>query len=79
MFHRAKQMLKKAREAKHANHPTKLSFKVVRHKKDTESLWRSTILAKRKSCFSIASLLTDTTMQLHELNGYRTPNIGFFV
>ena len=47
-------------------------------KKSTES-WRSTILAKRKSCFSIASRLQDTTFQLRELNGYRTPNIGFFV
>ena len=49
------------------------------HKKDTEFRWRSTILVKRKSCFTIASLLKDTTTQVHELNGYRTPNIGFFV
>ena len=48
-------------------------------KKDTERHWRSTILAKKKSCFSIASLLKDTTFQLHDLNGCRTPNIGFFV
>ena len=25
------------------------------------------------------SLLNDMITQLHELNGYRTPNIGFFV
>ena len=49
------------------------------HKKDTEGHWRSTILAKKISCFTIASLLKDMTFQLHELNGYRTPNIGFFV
>ena len=29
------------------------------HKKDTEIRWQSTILAKKKSCFSIASLLKD--------------------
>ena len=34
---------------------------------------------KGKSCFTIASLLKDTTVQPHELNGYRTPNSGFFV
>ena len=49
------------------------------NKKDTECHWRSTILAKRKSCFSIASLLKDMTIQLRELSGSRTPNIGFFV
>ena len=49
------------------------------HRKDTEIHWRSTILAKRKSCFTTASLLKDTTFQPHEQNGYRTPNIGFFV
>ena len=48
-------------------------------KKDTEIRWRSTILAKKKLCFTIASLLNDMIAQLHELNGYRTPNIGFFV
>ena len=36
-------------------------------------------MAKRKSCFSIASLLKDTTKQLRKLNGFRTPHIGFFV
>ena len=41
------------------------------HKKDTEGHWRSRILAKKKLCLTIASL--------HELNDYRTPNIGFFV
>ena len=45
------------------------------NKKDTEGLWQSTILAKKKSCFSIASLLKDMTIQLHELNDCRTPNI----
>ena len=49
------------------------------NKKDTESHWRSTMVANRKSCFSIASLLKDTTFQLRELSGCRTPNIGFFV
>ena len=49
------------------------------HKKDTEGHWLSTMLAKKKSCFAIASLLKDMTIQLHELNDYRTPNIGFFV
>ena len=39
------------------------------NKKDTESHWQSTMLAKRKSCFSIASLLKDTTIQLRELSG----------
>ena len=49
------------------------------HKKDTADHWWSTILAKRKSCISIASLLKVTTTQRRGLNGYRTPNIGFFV
>ena len=31
------------------------------NKKDTESHWRSTMLAKKKSCFSIVSLSKDTT------------------
>ena len=56
--------------------PSDDTFKVVRTKKDTESHWRSTMLAKRKSCFSIASLLKDTTIQLRKLKGCRTP---FFV
>ena len=49
------------------------------HKKDTKDHWRSTMLAKKKSCFTIALLSKDMTIQLHELNGCRTPNIGFFV
>ena len=49
------------------------------NKKDPESHKRSTILAKRRSCFSIASLLKDTTIRLRELHGCRTPNVGFFV
>ena len=40
-------------------------------KKNTESHWRSTMLAKRKSCFSIASLQKDTTLQLRGLSGCR--------
>ena len=62
MFYRAKEMLKKARQTKHRNHPTILSRRY--EQEDTESHCRSTILAKRKSCFSIASLLKDTTLQL---------------
>ena len=49
------------------------------HRNDTEIHWRSTILAKKKSCFATASLLKDTTFQPQEQNVYRTPNIGFFV
>ena len=49
------------------------------NKKDTESHWRSTTLAKRKSCFSIGWLLKDTAVQQRKLNGCRTPNIGVFV
>ena len=48
-------------------------------KKDTEVRWQSTMLAKKKLYFAIASLLNDMIVQLHELNDYRTPNIGFFV
>ena len=47
------------------------------HKKDRKSHWRRTKLAKKKSCFSIASLMKDTSIQQHELNGYRTPNIDW--
>ena len=49
------------------------------NKKDTEGHWWSTILARKKSCFTIGSLLRDMIIQPHELNGYKTPNIGFFV
>ena len=55
------------------------SFQGGANMKDTEGHWRSTALAKKKSCFTIESLLKDMTTQLHELNGHRTPNIGFFV
>ena len=48
-------------------------FQGGKNKKDTEGHWRGTILAKRTSSFSIASVLKDMTLQLHELNGYRTP------
>ena len=37
------------------------SFEGGTNKLDTESHWRITILAERKSCFTIASLLRDTT------------------
>ena len=53
-------------------------LKVVRTRRYRKSLAEH-ILAKRKSCFSIASLLNDTTNQLRKLSGCRTPNIGFFV
>ena len=35
------------------------------------------IIGEKKSCFLIASPLKDSIVQLHELNVYRTPNIGF--
>ena len=77
MFCKAKQMLKKARQGKHGKHPTILS----RWHADTDyqSSLRSTTLAKKKSCFSIASLLKDMTIRLRKLNVCRTPNIGSFV
>ena len=48
-------------------------------KKSTESHWRSIKFAKKKLCFSIASLLKDSTIRLRELSGCRMPNIRFFV
>ena len=69
MFYKAKQMRKKARQEKHGSRPTIFS---------RWCNWRSTMLAKEKSFFSIASLLKDTTLQLRKLSGCRTPNIGFF-
>ena len=69
MFCKAKQMLKKAKQGKHGNDPTILS-RWVRTRRIPKSHWRSTILAKRKSCFSIASLLKDTTFQIREVNGW---------
>ena len=77
MFYRAREMLKKARKPKHGGHPTILArwFSQEGYRKSL----RSTFLAKSKFCFSIASLLKDTTIQLHKLSGYRTPNIGFSV
>ena len=50
------------------------------NKKDTEGHWRSTRLAKSKSCLldRIARERHDYT-QLRKLNGCRSPNIGFFV
>ena len=47
----------KAQQEKHGSHPTILGT----NKKDTEGQWRSTILAKKKSCCTIASLLEDVT------------------
>ena len=35
--------------------------------------------ANKKLSFTIASLLNDMIIQLHELNDYRTPYFGFFV
>ena len=78
MFYKANQMLKKARQ-KQTWQPSDEYFQGGTNKKDPESHWRSTILAKRKSCFSIASLLKDTTFQLRDVSGRRTPDIGFFV
>ena len=77
MLCKAKQMLQKARQGKHGKLPTILS----RWYADTDyrSSFRSTTLAKKKSCFSIASLLKDMTIRLRKLNGCRTPNIGSFV
>ena len=77
MFFKTKEMLKKARQEKHGSHPTILSR--WHDHEEYESHWRSTRLTKRKSYFSIVSLLLDTTIQLRELSGCRTPNIGFFV
>ena len=58
---KAKAMLKKARQPKHGGHPQILSrwFEQEGYK----SHWRSTILAKRKSCLSIASLLKGKTIR----------------
>ena len=47
------------------------------HKKDTEIRWQSTILARK--LFDRIALERHDKKQLHELNGYITPNIGFFV
>ena len=77
MFYKEKRLLQKADKVNMT--AIRQSFQGGTNKKDTESHWRSTILAKRKSCFSIASLLKDTTFQLRKLSGCRTPNSGFFV
>ena len=44
------------------------SFQGGKKKKDAEGQRRSTMLAKRKSCFTITSLLKDATIQLRKLN-----------
>ena len=76
MFFKAKEMLKTARKEKHGSHPTILS-RWYEQEKYRDSLAKHDI--GEKSCSSIASLLKDTTIQLRELNGCRTPNIGYFV
>ena len=77
MFYRAKEMLKKARQEKHGSHPT-IPARWYAQEKYRDSLAKHNI-GEKEVMFSVASLLKDTTMQLHELNGYRSPNIGFFV
>ena len=70
-------MLKKARQENTS--AIRRYFQGGMHKKKTEIRRQSTILAKKKSGFSLVSFLEDTIVQLRELNGYITPNIGFFV
>ena len=77
MFFKAKEMLEKARQKNMA--AIRRYFQGGTNNKDTVGHWRSTIPAKKKSCFTIASLVKDMMKLPHELNGYRTPNIGFFV
>ena len=72
MFFKEKEMLK-------TREPSNESCVMVCTKKDNEIRWRNTILARKRSCFTIASLLKDMIMQLHEVNNNTTPNIGFFV
>ena len=57
MFFRAKEMLKK-RDKSNAE-TIRRYFQGGTNKKDTEGQWRSTILANKKTCFSIVSLLKD--------------------
>ena len=47
--------------------------------KDTEGQWQSTILAKKKSCFTSASLLKNMTLRLYKLKVYEKSNVKFFV
>ena len=75
MFFKANEMLKKARQSK-ARWPSNGSRKMVCTRRIPKVIGGAEKLAKKKSCFTIASLLT---IQLHELNCYRTPNFGFFV
>ena len=69
MFCKAKQMLKKARQGKHGNHPTILSrwYEQEGYRKviGGAQCWR-----KGSHAFPIASLLKDTTFQIRELNGW---------
>ena len=62
----------------HGGHPT-TTFKMVCTRKIPRFVGKTRCWREEKSCFTIASLLKDMTIQLHELTGYRTPNIGFFV
>ena len=50
-----------------------------KHKKATEVHWQSTIVAKRKSCFTTELLWKITTAQLRKLNEYKFQSIGFSV
>ena len=77
MFFKTKEMLQKARQEKHGSHPTILARWCAQE--NTEIRWKNTIVTKKKSCFTIVSLLNDMIIQPHELSGYRTPNIGPFV
>ena len=78
MFFKAEGMLKKARQSKHGSHPTILA-RWYAQKRIPRFIGGAQCWRKRRLCFSIASLLKDITIQLHEVNGYRTPNTKFFV
>ena len=77
MFYKAKQMLKKARQGKHGSHPTILS-RWYEQEEYRKSLAEHNINEKEIMLFDRIAL-KDTTFQLRELTGCRTPNIGFFV
>ena len=59
MFFKAKDMLRKAKNKKNGNHPT--ISPSGKHEKATGLRYRSTILAKKKSCFT-TKLLWRTTI-----------------
>ena len=69
-------MLKKARQSKHGYHPTIL---LRCHEQEGYRMSLAEHNIGEKEIITIASLLKDMTIQLHELNVDRTPNIGFFV